>query len=103
VISANEAFTRITGYGQNEVQGGSLESYGIIRQSPAFYKPIKSALACRGHWSGEARGCRKDGIELSLRLSVSVVRASNGKASHYVALLSDITELKRRQQLLERN
>lgn len=103
IVRVNEAFTRVTGYGQEEVLGQGLASLGTMRQLATFYTPMKTALACHGQWSGEARSCHKDGTELTLRLSVSLARGGDGAIEYYIALLSDMTQLKKRQQQLERN
>ncbi len=102
VIRLNEAFTRITGYGVNELQGQSLRSHRAVLQLSAFYAAMKEALRWQGHWSGEVRSYHRDGTELALQLSVSAVYGNTGEIRHYVALVSDITHLKKRQQQLER-
>lgn len=103
IVRINEAFTRITGYAHDEILGKSLKSQRMMLQLSSFYTPMKSALACYGHWSDEASICHKDGTELTLRLSVSAVRGSGGEIQHYVAILSDITQMKKHRQQLERN
>lgn len=103
VINVNEAFTRITGYDEEEVVGQGLASDGILmRKMAAFCSSMSCALTEQGHWSGEVWSSRKDGTELVIKLSVSLVRGSRGEVQHCVALLSDITQLKKQQQLLER-
>ncbi|OCX22445.1 diguanylate cyclase [Stutzerimonas xanthomarina] len=103
VVAVNEAFTRITGYGQFEVLEQSLKALNVICHLAAFYTPMKNALACHDNWSGEIGGRHKNGTEIALRLSVSRVCAGNGEVRHYVALISDITQIKKRQQQLEHN
>ena len=103
IIRVNEAFTRITGYDQDEVVGRNLESEDVLlRKVAAFCTSMKNALSDQGHWSGEVWSSRKDGSELALKLSVSAAHGNAGRVTHYVALLSDITQLKKHQQLLER-
>lgn len=103
VINVNEAFTRITGYDEEELVEQGLASDGILmRKMAAFCSSMSRALTEQGHWAGEVWSSRKDGAELVIKLSVSMVRGSRGEVQHYVALLSDITQLKKQQQLLER-
>jgi diguanylate cyclase (GGDEF)-like protein/PAS domain S-box-containing protein len=103
VMNVNEAFTRITGYEQDEVLGRELKSHGMVRRLEAFYAPMISALDFHGHWSGEVQSCHKDGRALTSRISISAVYGSHGSVQHYVALLSDMTQMKKRLELLERD
>lgn len=103
VIRVNEAFTRITGYDQDEVIGQNPASADVLlRKVAAFFTSMRNALSEQGHWSGEMWSSRKDGSELALKLSISGAYGSHGEVTHYVALLIDITQLKKYQQLLER-
>ncbi len=103
VIRANEAFTRITGYEQDEVVAQNPTSEAVLlRKVAAFFTSMGNALAEQGHWSGEMWSSRKDGSELALKLSISAAYGNDGEVTHYVALLIDITQLKKYQQLLER-
>jgi diguanylate cyclase len=103
VIGVNEAFTRLTGYGQEEINGRELNTHRMARRLAAFYGPMKNALDFHGHWSGEIQSSHKDGREMTLRISVSAVHDRHGNVQHYVALLSDMTQVKQRLQLLERD
>jgi diguanylate cyclase (GGDEF)-like protein/PAS domain S-box-containing protein len=103
IVRVNEAFTRITGYEHDDVVGQNLSQESVLlRKVAAFCASVKDTLIDQGHWSGEVWSSRKDGCELALKLSVTVVRASNGQVQRYIALLSDITQLKKHQQRLER-
>ncbi|MDT8907229.1 sensor domain-containing diguanylate cyclase [Pseudomonas prosekii] len=103
VIDVNEAFTRLTGYGQDEVRGRELNAHRMVRRLAAFYAPMKNALDFHGHWSGEIQSSHKDGREMTSRISISAVHDRHGNVQHYVALLSDMTQVKQRLQLLERD
>ncbi|CAN1598529.1 diguanylate cyclase domain-containing protein [Pseudomonas mediterranea] len=103
VIGVNEAFTRLTGYGQDEVRGRDLNSHRMVRRLAAFYAPMKNALDFHGHWSGEIQSSHKDGREMTSRISISAVHDRHGNVRHYVVLLSDMTQMKQRLQLLERD
>jgi predicted signal transduction protein with EAL and GGDEF domain len=51
-------------------------------------------LRILGVWKGEIQDRRKDGSLYPASLSISTVRDSNGRITHYVAVFSDITERK---------
>lgn len=103
VIAMNEAFSRLTGYGRDEVLGRALNSHRMVRRLATFYAPMKNALDFHGHWSGEIQSSHKDGREMTSRISVSAVHDRHGNVQHYVALFSDVTQMKQRLQLLERD
>lgn len=103
VIAMNEAFSRLTGYGRDEVLGRALNSHRMVRRLATFYAPMKNALDFHGHWSGEIQSSHKDGREMTSRISVSAVHDRHGNVQHYVALFSDMTQMKQRLQLLERD
>ena len=58
-------------------------------------------LTREGHWSGEIWNRSKSGDIYPESLSVNAIRDANGKTTQYVALFSDITEIKKQQQELE--
>jgi diguanylate cyclase (GGDEF)-like protein len=72
------------------------------RQDSAFYSGMWRDLIERGHWHGELWNRRRDGTIFAEKLSIAAVRNVDGESRHYVALFSDITELKEHQHQLER-
>ncbi|AZE89201.1 sensor domain-containing diguanylate cyclase [Pseudomonas orientalis] len=103
VIAVNEAFSRLTGYGRDEVLGRALNSHRMVRRLTTFYAPMKNALDFHGHWSGEIQSSHKDGRQMTSRISISAVHDRHGNVQHYVALFSDMTQMKQRLRLLERD
>jgi diguanylate cyclase (GGDEF)-like protein/PAS domain S-box-containing protein len=94
IIAVNGAFTRITGYEQDEVLGRnpSLLASGI--HEPDFYEHMWAEIDRLGRWEGEIWNQRKDGRVYPQNLSVSVMRDSEGRISHHIAIFSDITRRK---------
>ena len=101
IVDVNAAFSRITGYAREEAVGESARILASGRQSPEFYKAMWRGLASRGYWHGELWNQRKNGDHFAEKLSIATVRNVADDAQHYVALFSDITELKEHQQQLE--
>lgn len=97
IININDAFTRITGYGREEVLGQNHRILQSGRQSQEFYRKMWSDLIEQGYWSGEIWNCRKNGEIYPEELSISAVRAPSGQVVQYVAFFSDI----KRRKLLE--
>jgi diguanylate cyclase (GGDEF)-like protein/PAS domain S-box-containing protein len=101
IIDINEAFTRITGYGREEVLGQSPRILKSGRQDKAFYDVMWRDLTEHGHWSGEIWNRRQDGETYAELLTISSVRDAAGVVQQYVGLFSDITAIKQHQSQLE--
>ncbi|MEO6170863.1 MAG: EAL domain-containing protein [Lysobacter sp.] len=99
-ISVNPAFDRMTGHAQSDVLGRSTSILDSSRHEPEFHQQLRHDLLRDGHWSGELWQRRRDGTEFLCLLQVNAVGESDGRRSHYVAMLTDITEMKRVEQEL---
>ena len=101
IIEVNDTFSVITGYSRDEVMGQNPRILQSGRQSADFYVAMWNALADKGHWSGEVWNRRKDGEVYAEILTISAVRDAAGATQHYVALFTDITQMKEHQRQLE--
>jgi diguanylate cyclase (GGDEF)-like protein/PAS domain S-box-containing protein len=98
ITAVNPAFTSITGYRAEEVIGRNPSLLSSGQHSADFYKEMWQQLLHQDHWEGEIINCRKDGLDYVEWLKISVIRDSNGHPQHYVALFSDITDRKRKEE-----
>ncbi|GGY53886.1 hypothetical protein GCM10011297_28260 [Bacterioplanes sanyensis] len=98
IIMVNRAFEAITGYSFAEVQGHTPALLSSGLHSPAFYQTMWQRLKIEGAWSGEITNRRKDGTLYPQWLQISAVNTSEGQISHYIAVFSDITERKRKEE-----
>ncbi|MBU0901418.1 MAG: EAL domain-containing protein [Gammaproteobacteria bacterium] len=101
VVHCNPAFTRITGYSEKEILGQSPSILKSGRHDKDFYNSLWQALKNRGAWSGEVWNRRKSGEIYPQWQCIREIRDGQGEVSHYVAVFSDITALKRSQQELD--
>lgn len=102
ILEVNPAFSRITGYGREEVLGKNPRILHSDRQDQAFYGAMWGEILEKGHWSGEIWNKRKNGEIYPERLTLSAVKNEEGETIRYIALFSDISNLKNQQQQLER-
>lgn len=102
VIVVNPAFTEITGYASQEVQGLKLETLAAPRHDKNFYQTFWSALKSTGRWEGEMWSRRKHGDEYPEWLKVRAVTDKRGKITHFIHLFTDITAQKARERDLRR-
>ncbi len=101
ILSVNQAFTDITGYSEGEVLGQNPSLLGSGRQDTAFYQTMWASITSRGHWQGEVWNRRKNGEIYPQILSISTVRDPRGRPTHYVGLMTDISQLKESEARLE--
>jgi len=102
IISANQAFSVITGYREADVLGqapGMLFTQG----AEALQRPeIRGDLDAAGQWSGELQFRRRNGEWFTGWASISAVIAANGTLTHYFLVFSDITERKEAERQIHR-
>jgi diguanylate cyclase (GGDEF)-like protein/PAS domain S-box-containing protein len=101
IIDVNAAFCHITGYEREDAIGRNPRFLRSGRQGIDFYHTMWKELSTYGHWEGELWNRAKSGRLYAERLSISAIEDA-GAPRHYVAILSDITELKEYQQQIER-
>ena len=63
-----------------------------------FYRRMWQSLRRQGYWSGEIWNRRKNGEVYAEMLTISSVKDVLGAVQCYVALFSDITEMKEQQK-----
>lgn len=91
IIQVNPAFTAITGYAEAEVIGQTPRILSSGRHDPAFYDAMWREIDLKGHWEGEVRNRRHNGEEYPQWLSISRLQDTDGHATHYIAIFSDIS------------
>ena len=94
ILAVNPAFTAISGYTAEEVKGKNPRILASGLMDADFYQKMWASLATTGKWQGEIVDRRKDGEIYAEWLSVSALRNDDGQLTHYVALLTDISERK---------
>ena len=102
VMVVNPAFTEITGYASQEIQGLKLETLAAPRHDKAFYQTFWSTLKSTGRWEGEMWSRRKHGDEYPEWLKVRAVTDKRGNITHFINLFTDISAQKARERDLRR-
>ncbi len=101
ILKINPAFTKITGYNFEEVNGKTPKILHSGKQDNFFYEEMWQNLNGSGYWKGEIWNRRKNG-ELYLGwLSINTIFNSDGTPYRRVALFSDITERKKAEETLK--
>ncbi|MEI7997731.1 MAG: PAS domain S-box protein, partial [Methylococcaceae bacterium] len=101
IIDVNDAFSRITGYSLDEIQGRNPQFLSSGRQGKEFYVSMWRDLIEQGNWCGEIWNRHKNGEVYAVLQTISAVRGDHGNIRQYVELFSDISLLKERERKLE--
>ena len=100
IIAINPAFSCITGYSFEEVEGKNPRMFKSDRHDDAYFRAMWNALNMQGQWQGEVWDRRKNGEIYAKWLTINVIPNDDGSVHRYVALFSDITEKKQSEDLI---
>ncbi len=98
IESVNPAFTRLTGFSEEEALGNTPAMLSSGRHSKAFYAEMWQQIKKEGHWQGEVWNRRKNGEVYPELLTIAAIYDEGGELTHYAALFSDISELKENEE-----
>ncbi|MGB8714232.1 MAG: EAL domain-containing protein [Onishia taeanensis] len=102
IIDTNPAFTRLTGYAQEEVLGKRPNLLSSGKHDSGFYQSMFAAVEERGFWTGDIWNTRKDGSQLIENTTISAIRNDHGEIVNYIGVFRDITQRHLNQARLER-
>ena len=101
IVTANPAFTRITGYAAQEVVGTDIMRLHAEYTGEAVLLALRQGLRSSGCWSGEVQTRRKSGDTYPCLLSASTVHGPDGAVVNYIGVFLDISERKAEQHLID--
>jgi diguanylate cyclase (GGDEF)-like protein/PAS domain S-box-containing protein len=102
ILAVNPAYCEITGYSEAEIVGKNPRLLQSGRHDRAFYQALWASLQQTGHWRGELWNRRKNGELYPQWLTISVVRSPQGEPTHYVGVLTDMSQIRHIEARLER-
>jgi len=101
IVEVNETFEKIYGYKENEVLNQNPKIFASGHNNKKFYKKMWESLHKQNRWSGEIINNRADGSEITQWMSITTIRDKNNVIENYLAVFSDLTELKNTQLQIE--
>lgn len=102
IIEVNPAFTRLTGYSREDVLGRPSSMLAAENRNDETRAAMYATLKTEGVWQGEFWNRRKDGSLYVVSSSVNLLRDDDGHITHYISVFSDITDIKQRQESLQK-
>jgi PAS domain S-box-containing protein/diguanylate cyclase (GGDEF)-like protein len=102
ITEVNNSFERIYGFKEKEVLGENPRILASKRYTKEFYTGMWKSLEEDNTWSGEIINKRSDGSDITQWLSISALYdEQNHDAHNYLAIFTDLTELKNTQNKIE--
>ncbi|MCG7921560.1 MAG: EAL domain-containing protein [Candidatus Thiodiazotropha lotti] len=101
ILDVNQAFLGINGYQKNDVIGQNPRLFKSGLHNDDFYKEMWHSIRKEGSWCGEIFNRRRSGEVYPAWETISTVYDDNRDASHFVAVLSDISPIKKTQEKLD--
>jgi len=101
IISINQAFTATTGYCAPEVLGRNPRLLSSGRHDHGFYRAMWQSIGQLGHWQGEIWNRRRNGEIYPQWINISTIHDDAGQITHYLGVLTDITERKEAQAYID--
>lgn len=100
ILNVNKAFTHITGYQLSEVEGRDPKFLKSNRQGGDYYQQMWQSIRENGSWQGEIYNRRKNGEIYPEILTINQVVDLENKVLNYIAIFSDISQIKASQKKL---
>lgn len=94
ILKINQSFTKITGYTAAEAIGRKMNLLRSGVQNAKFYADMWAQINATGGWQGEIWNRRKEGEIYPEWLTITAVKAVDGRITHYVGTMIDITARK---------
>ena len=94
ILRVNAAFTQMTGYTLEEVQGKTPGVLSSGQHDASFYASLWASIRDTGQWVGEITNRRKNGEQFPERLAISTVNDAAGRITHYIGTFADISQRK---------
>ncbi|WP_122667150.1 EAL domain-containing protein [Pseudomonas viridiflava] len=91
ILAVNQAFSRVTGYEQEDMVGRKVTDIASSRDARRHFQVIHQSLEQTGCWEGELVETRKNGELYPQWLHLSVVRDIAGNMSHIVGFFADLS------------
>ncbi len=101
ILSTNSAFTRVTGYREDEVSGKTMHLLNATRGDPEMLRRMLHELKDADNWQGEVLHQRRNGETYPAWLHVSVIRDAGNRPCNYIMGFLDISDRKQAEARIE--
>src|SRR5699024_8089739 len=92
IVSVNNSFIDITGYGEEEAIGEQANILSSGNQDKELFTEMWEKITSEGEWNGEILNKHKNGEEYKQAMSISAVYDASGEVMRYVGTLADMKD-----------
>ncbi|MGC8784731.1 MAG: PAS domain S-box protein [Armatimonadota bacterium] len=103
IVYVNSAFTRLTGYSREEMEGKTPRVLQGERTQREVLDDLKRCLQRGQPFVGRTFNYRKNGEEFLMEASIAPLRDESGNITHFMAVLRDVTDVWRVEEALRQN
>ncbi len=96
----NDQFCKVSQFSRDELLGQSYKITYSGNHTPEFFKEIKKKLTSGETWRGEINNKAKDGSFYWLKSVIIPVLNEEKEITGYIQVATDITEIKKKEELL---
>lgn len=100
ILDVNPAFTNLRGQHKNDVLGRHITCLNSPYHNARYYKDMWRTVFNTGRWQGEHRGQQANGDLYPEWLSINTTYSANGEVYRRVMIFSNISELKKAEQII---
>lgn len=101
ITHVNDSFCKASGYGKHELIGNKASILKSDRHTTEFFKAMWDAISSGTTWRGKLYNRKKDGSGFWMENTIVPFVDTDGTPYQYVAVGSDITEIKQIQAELQ--
>ena len=102
LTSINQSLSSVTGFDAPELMGNTIDKVLGIDQGTFNFQELCSTLDSNKHYSGEHRATRSKGTIYYIALQLVVLRGPHNEIKQCIYIISDITERKSHESLIQR-
>lgn len=101
ILDVNATLITHSGYSREELIGSNPRIFQSDKQSKAFYSSMWKSILQHDYWTGEIVNKTKGGVEYQGILTISSVKNSKSKITHFVGHFTDISHIKEQDEQLK--
>lgn len=102
IIRVNRSIEAMTGYLYYELLGEKPSILQSGKHDEQFFRALRASVHEKGYWEGEIWNLKKNGELYPSWLTAQVLKDEEGKVSHYLYISTDISEMKKAEEDLEK-